>query len=117
MYKRQKLEKEGIIKKYVALVNREKIGRNLIAFCNVSLKEHSRANGEKFVSAVMTFEEVMECYNISGEYDFMSVSYTHLDVYKRQGQTPMRSSGAATLPLREAVGWVSTMSSSTELAG
>jgi Lrp/AsnC family leucine-responsive transcriptional regulator/Lrp/AsnC family transcriptional regulator len=67
----RKLEREGVIKKYVALINREKIGRNLIAFCNVSLKEHSRANGEKFVSAVMTFEEVMECYNISGEYDFM----------------------------------------------
>ena len=49
----RKLEKEGIIKKYVALVNREKRGRNLIAFCNVSLKEHSRANGEKFVLSLI----------------------------------------------------------------
>ena len=67
----RKLEKEGIIKKYVALIDREKIGKNLIAFCNISLKEHSRANGEKFVKAVLSFEEVMECYNISGGYDFM----------------------------------------------
>jgi Lrp/AsnC family transcriptional regulator, leucine-responsive regulatory protein len=67
----RRLEKEGVIKKYVALVNREKIGKNLIAFCNISLKEHSRANGEKFVKAVLSFEEVVECYNISGGYDFM----------------------------------------------
>ncbi|TAG40981.1 MAG: Lrp/AsnC family transcriptional regulator [Cytophagia bacterium] len=67
----RKLEKEGIIKKYVALINREKVGKNLVAFCNISLKEHSRANGEKFVKAVLSFEEVTECYNISGGYDFM----------------------------------------------
>lgn len=67
----RKLEKEGIIKKYVALISREKIGKNLIAFCNVSLKEHSRLNGERFVKSVLSFEEVAECYNISGEYDFM----------------------------------------------
>ncbi len=67
----RRLEKEGVIKKYVALINREKIGKNLIAFCNISLKEHSRANGEKFVKAVLSFEEVVECYNISGGYDFM----------------------------------------------
>jgi Lrp/AsnC family transcriptional regulator, leucine-responsive regulatory protein len=67
----RKLEREGVIKKYAALVNREKIGKNLVAFCNISLKEHSRANGEKFVKAVLSFEEVTECYNISGGYDFM----------------------------------------------
>jgi Lrp/AsnC family leucine-responsive transcriptional regulator/Lrp/AsnC family transcriptional regulator len=67
----RRLEKEGVIKKYVALVDREKIGKNLIAFCNISLKEHSRANGEKFVKAVLSFDEVAECYNISGGYDFM----------------------------------------------
>ncbi|MFN4146769.1 MAG: Lrp/AsnC family transcriptional regulator [Runella sp.] len=67
----RKLENEGVIEKYVALVNREKIGKNLIAFCNVSLKEHSRANGERFVKAILSFEEVAECYNISGGYDFM----------------------------------------------
>jgi Lrp/AsnC family transcriptional regulator, leucine-responsive regulatory protein len=67
----RKLEKEGIIKKYVALVDREKIGKNLMAFCNVSLKEHAREAGEKFVRTVVQFPEVMECHNISGEYDFM----------------------------------------------
>ncbi len=67
----RKLEKEGIIKKYVALLDRQKIGKNLVVFCNISLKEHSRANGDRFVKAVLAFEEVTECYNISGGYDFM----------------------------------------------
>ncbi len=67
----RKLEKEGIIKKYVALIDREKIGKNLVAFCNVALKEHTRIIGEAFVNAILSFEEVTECYNISGEYDFM----------------------------------------------
>ena len=38
----KRLEKQGAISKYVAILNKEKIGRKLIAFCNVSIKEHSR---------------------------------------------------------------------------
>jgi Lrp/AsnC family transcriptional regulator, leucine-responsive regulatory protein len=80
----RKLEKEGVVKKYVAIVNREKIGKNLVAFCNISLKEHSRANGEKFVAAVLSFEEVTECYNISGGYDFMlKVVVDDMPAYQR----------------------------------
>ena len=67
----RKLEKEGVIKKYVALLDRQKVGKNLVVFCNISLKEHSRTNGERFVKAILAFEEVTECYNISGGYDFM----------------------------------------------
>lgn len=67
----RRLEKEGIIKKYVALVDREKVGKKLMVICNIALKEHSRAMGERFVEAVMGYDEVLECLNISGEYDFM----------------------------------------------
>lgn len=67
----RKLEKEGIIKGYVALVDREKVGKKLMVICCVALKEHSRAMGERFVSAVMGYTEVLECLNISGEYDFL----------------------------------------------
>lgn len=67
----RRLEKEGVIKKYVALVDREKIGRKLMAFCNIALKEHSKVMGEKFVKAVIAMPEVMECFNISGDYDFL----------------------------------------------
>ncbi len=67
----RRLENDGIIKKYVALIDKELIGKNLTVFCNVSLKEHAREAGVKFVNDIVQLEEVMECYNISGEYDFM----------------------------------------------
>ncbi len=67
----RRLEKEGIIKKYVALIDREKVGKKLMVFCNIALKEHSLAMGEKFVKAIMAIPEVMECFNISGDYDFL----------------------------------------------
>lgn len=67
----RRLEKDGIIKKYVALADREKLGKKLMVFCNIALKEHSRAMGEKFVDAVLAMPEVLECFNISGDYDFL----------------------------------------------
>ncbi|MFC0184024.1 Lrp/AsnC family transcriptional regulator, leucine-responsive regulatory protein [Pseudarcicella hirudinis] len=67
----RRLEKEGIIKSYVALVDREKIEKDLMVFCNIRLKEHAQEAGAKFVQQIVQLEEVMECYNISGEYDFM----------------------------------------------
>ena len=72
IYERQKrLEREGYIHKYVALLNKEKLGKKLIVFCNVKLKQHERGMGEKFVQAIHLLPDVMECYNISGEYDFI----------------------------------------------
>lgn len=72
VYERVKrLENEGVIKKYVAIVDREKVGKNLMVFCNIRLKEHARDAGEKFVREIVALEEVIECLNISGEYDFM----------------------------------------------
>lgn len=67
----RRLEKEGIIKSYVALVDREKVGKSLMVLCSVALKEHSRAMGQRFVEAIMKFPEVLECLNVSGDYDFI----------------------------------------------
>jgi DNA-binding Lrp family transcriptional regulator len=67
----RRLEKEGIIKKYVALLDKEKLGKALMVFCSVSLKEHAKQMGERFVTEILLFPEVVEFYNISGEYDFL----------------------------------------------
>ena len=67
----KKLEKEGYIKKYVALLDAEKLDRGLIVFCNIKLKSHTREIGNQFVKDVLSFEEITECYNISGDYDFL----------------------------------------------
>lgn len=66
----KRLEKEGIIEKYVALVNPEKVGKGLIVFCDITLKEHTKEIGNQFVKEIMSLQYVSECYNISGDYDF-----------------------------------------------
>lgn len=66
----RRLERDGVIKKYVALVEAEKIGKGLIVFCDVTLKEHTKEIGRQFVQDIMSCKYVCECYNISGDYDF-----------------------------------------------
>lgn len=67
----KRLEKEGVIRKYIALVEAEKVGKGLTVFCNVTLREHTKEIGNQFVKEIMSLKQVTECYNISGDYDFM----------------------------------------------
>ena len=67
----KRLEKDGYIKKYVAILEKEKLDRGLTVFCNVSLKQHTNENGKKFVQEIQSIPEVVECYNIAGDYDFL----------------------------------------------
>lgn len=67
----KRLEASGVIKQYATLVDHTKVKKGLIAICYVSLKEHSKTAGIKFIKAINAMTEVIECYNISGEFDFM----------------------------------------------
>ncbi len=73
----RRLEKDGVIKKYVALVDREKVAKDLMVFCSIRLKEHAQEAGAKFVQEIVQLDEVQECYNISGDYDFMLKIVVH----------------------------------------
>lgn len=76
VFERQKrLEKEGYIKKYVAVLDPEKLGYGIIVLCSVKLKQHTRENGNQFMTVINQMDQVTECYNISGEYDFMMKVY------------------------------------------
>ncbi|WP_242205262.1 Lrp/AsnC family transcriptional regulator [Aestuariivivens insulae] len=66
----KKLERAGYIKNYVAVLDAEKLNKGLMVFCNISLKEHTRKIGNQFVEGILALPEVVECYNISGDYDF-----------------------------------------------
>ncbi|WP_303315460.1 Lrp/AsnC family transcriptional regulator [Flavivirga abyssicola] len=67
----KKLENTGYIKKYKAILDSEKLDRGLMVFCNITLKEHTRKIGNQFVKDILSLSEVIECYNISGDYDFL----------------------------------------------
>jgi len=71
----KRLEKEGYIKKYVAVLDARKVGNGIIVLCNVSLKEHSKQYIEGFMAAVESIDEVVECYNTSGDFDFLMKLY------------------------------------------
>lgn len=67
----KRLERHEIITNYVALVDNKKIGKKLIGFCNVSLNQHSKEQLLLFEKDVVEFEEVLECYHITGKFDYM----------------------------------------------
>jgi DNA-binding Lrp family transcriptional regulator len=67
----KKLEKNGYIKKYIAILDAEKLNQGFTVFCNIKLKQHDRSIGHKFVTDILEIDEVIECYNISGDYDFL----------------------------------------------
>jgi len=71
----KRLEKDGYITNYVALVEPYKVGNGLIVFCNIRLKQHSKQMSDEFVLAMKNFEEVTEVYNTSGDYDYMVKLY------------------------------------------
>lgn len=67
----KRMEENGVIKQYVTLLDHSKVKKGLIVICYVSLKEHSKNAGNKFIKTIQELNEVTECYNISGEFDFM----------------------------------------------
>jgi len=67
----RRLEKNGIISKYVALIDKKKVDKAFVAFCHVKLVQHSQDYVMKFEREVRKLDEVLECYHISGDYDYL----------------------------------------------
>lgn len=78
----RRMEESGVILQYATLVNHAKVGKGLMVICYVSLKEHSKKSGARFIKTIHELPEVIECYNISGEFDFMlKVVAQSMDAY------------------------------------
>jgi DNA-binding Lrp family transcriptional regulator len=67
----RRLEREGYIRQYVALLDRQKVGILLLAYTNVQLKEHSFSMLKAFEKAIVKLDEVMECNHMTGSYDYL----------------------------------------------
>jgi Lrp/AsnC family transcriptional regulator, leucine-responsive regulatory protein len=67
----RKLEEAGIIKRYVTLLDREAIGYDMLCFVQVTLQRHEPEAVEGFKSAVQKMSAVLECYHLTGEYDYL----------------------------------------------
>ena len=76
-FERQKrLERDGYIERYMAVVNPHKVGNGIMVLCNIRLKQHSQELIQEFMNVVQNLEEITECYNTSGDYDFLIKVYT-----------------------------------------
>ncbi len=71
----KRLEREGIIERYKAVVNPKKCGNGIVVLCNIRLKQHTQALISEFMDAVQNIDEITECYNTTGEYDFLIKVY------------------------------------------
>jgi Lrp/AsnC family transcriptional regulator len=65
------LEEQGIIRKRVAVLDHARLGMEVIAFINVRLSQHGRENLEKFEQEIRRFPEVLECYTVTGDTDYL----------------------------------------------
>ena len=79
-----RLEKDGIITRRVALVDRHKVGLNAHIFAQIKLNAHGRANLDEFATAIRSFPEVLEAYVLMGVFDFMlRIVAADIEAYER----------------------------------
>ena len=67
----KRLDNEGYIRKYVAVLDAEKLHCGFVVFCSVKLRRLNRDIAAEFTRIVRGIPEVTECYNISGDYDYL----------------------------------------------
>lgn len=79
-----RLEREGLIRKRVAVIDRRKVGLNAHVFAQVKLNAHGRANLDEFSAAIRAFPEVLDAYVLMGTMDFMlRIVAKDIDAYER----------------------------------
>jgi DNA-binding Lrp family transcriptional regulator len=71
----KKLEREGYIKSYKAILNRKKVGLQLMVFCNVTLNLQQTDYLKKFEKDIQQFPEVVECYHLAGIFYYLIKIY------------------------------------------
>lgn len=72
----KKLEREGLISRYVALLDRNKVKKNFVVFCHIKLVQHTKEYLTQFEREVTRLDEVLECFHVSGDYDYILKVYT-----------------------------------------
>ncbi len=88
----KRLERNEVISKYVAILKPEKIEKSFMVLTQIKLVQHTRKNVEKFEAEVVKLDEVLECYHISGEYDYiLKVLVKDMEAYREFMLTKLTS--------------------------
>jgi Lrp/AsnC family leucine-responsive transcriptional regulator len=67
----RKMERSGIIKSYVVLLDRSKIEKEVVAYCQITLSKHQKSTVDSFERKMNSIPEIMECHHVSGNFDFL----------------------------------------------
>lgn len=79
----KKLEREGIIEKQVVLLNRNKIKKGFVVFCHLKLMQHTKEFIAQFEKEVVLLNEVIECFHVSGDYDYiLKICVENMEEYR-----------------------------------
>jgi Lrp/AsnC family leucine-responsive transcriptional regulator len=79
----KKLEREGVINKYVALLDRNKVDKGFVVFCHLKLIQHTKEYLTKFEQQVKQLDEVLECFHVSGDYDYiLKIFVENMEAYR-----------------------------------
>ncbi|MFQ3340380.1 MAG: DNA-binding Lrp family transcriptional regulator [Flavobacteriaceae bacterium] len=68
----KKLQKSGIIKQYVALLDANLLGKSILVFMNITIKDHHSDKRNEFVKQIKKLDSVIEFYHTSGSFDFLA---------------------------------------------
>lgn len=80
----KRLEREGIIDRYVTILNRKKLGNLLLIYCQVTLDKQTRDTFADFDAAVRDLPEVLECNRVSGTFDYLlKIVSRDMETYNR----------------------------------
>ena len=92
-----RLESEGLIKRKVTILDREKLGMDVVVFATINLTTQGRNNLEEFEREVKVLSEVMECYTMAGTWDYMLKiivkNIHHYELFVRQKLTKLSHIG------------------------
>lgn len=103
----KRLEREGYIKRYITVLDAEKLHRGFVVFCSVKLSPLNKKVAEEFCRVISEVPEVTECYNISGKFDYMlkvhspDMRYYQEFVLNVLGQLPMLGSLESTFVMED----------------
>jgi Lrp/AsnC family leucine-responsive transcriptional regulator len=103
----KRMEREGYIKRYVTVLDAEKLHKGFIVFCSVRLSPLNKKVAEEFCKIIQDIPEVTECYNISGHYDYLlkvhspDMKYYQEFILNTLGQLTMLGSLESTFVMEE----------------
>lgn len=88
----KKLEREGIVKKYVALLDKNSIQKGFVVFCHLKLMQHTKEFISQFEKEVVQLNEVLECFHVSGDYDYiLKICVENMEEYREFMVTKLTS--------------------------